>query len=72
LRKNLAEHPDVRLVDRIEAWVQTGGKRIGLTAMCKAVHACGWTHKKRHRSPESATARMSKPSAKSSPKNSRS
>lgn len=47
LRSNLEEHPDARVIDRIEAWVQAGGERVGRTAMWMAVRACGWTHKKR-------------------------
>ncbi len=47
LRQHLTEHPDARLIDRVEAWEQRCGQRVGLTAMWDAVHACGWTHKKR-------------------------
>jgi transposase len=50
LLEHLASHPDARLVDRVEAWQQSSGTRVGLTAMWKAVRACGWTHKKRPRS----------------------
>src|SRR5256885_7603804 len=51
LRRHLEENPDVRAVDRIEAWVRQGGKRVGETAMYMAIYACGWTHKKRRCSP---------------------
>lgn len=61
LRRNLADHPDARLVDRIDAWVEAGGQKVGITAMWIAVRACGWTHKKRPSSPASATDQMSKP-----------
>src|SRR5262245_895704 len=56
LREHLEAHPDARLVDRVSAWRQHSGLRVGLTAMWKAVHACGWTHKKRRRSREKETA----------------
>lgn len=49
LREHLEAHPDARLIDRVEAWEQYSGQRVCLTAMWSAVHACGWTHKKRHR-----------------------
>ena len=46
LRKHLAENPDARLVDRIEAWKVHSGKGVSVGAMYLAVRACGWTHKK--------------------------
>jgi len=60
LRTHLDEHPDARIIDRIEAWVQLGGRRIGHTAMWLAIRACGWTHKKRRWSLESETDQMSR------------
>ena len=51
LRQHLKANPDARLIDRIEAWVQQGGKRVGVCTMWVAVRACGWTHKKRQFSP---------------------
>ena len=66
LRKHLAENPDARLVDRIEAWKVHSGKGVSVGAMYLAVRACGWTHKKKRWSPESKTARTSKPSARRS------
>jgi len=43
LRKDLQAHPDARLVDRVEAWEQQRGQRVGVTAMWGAVRACGYT-----------------------------
>lgn len=57
LREHLQGLPDARLVDRVEAWQQHSGQRVSVTAMWSAVHACGWTHKKRPRSPGRETAR---------------
>jgi transposase len=57
LRKHLGEHPDARLIDRVEAWEHQSGRRVSVTAMWSAVHACGWTHKKRRRSPASKIGR---------------
>ena len=63
LRDHLAREPDARLVDRIEAWKEHSGKPVSLGAMWLAVRACGWTHKKKRRSPESKIGRTSKPGA---------
>src|SRR5271170_5117844 len=60
LRKNAEAEPDARLIDRVEAWVAQGGRRVGIEAMNRALHAIGWTHKKRRPSPESATRKRSK------------
>jgi transposase len=64
LSQHLKANPDARLIDRIEAWVQQGGKRVGVCAMWVAVRACGWTHKKRQFSPVNASARTFKRSEK--------
>jgi transposase len=56
LRKHLVESPDGRLIDRVAAWKEKSGKAVSLTAMWKAVRACGWTHKKKQWSPANRTA----------------
>lgn len=56
LREHLQAEPDARLIDRVEAWERHSGIRVGVTAMWLAVRACGWTHKKRRRSPGRETA----------------
>src|ERR1700761_1115709 len=66
LRKQAEANPDDRLVDRVEAWVAQGGKRVGINAMNHALHAIGWTHKKRRPSPVSAKQKPSKRGAKRS------
>jgi transposase len=57
LRKQLVDEPDARLIDRVEAWERHAGIRVGKSTMHDAVHACGWSYKKRRPSPPSATAR---------------
>ena len=57
LRENLEAFPDARAADRIEAWVERGGERVSETAMYNAMHALGWTHKKRRWSRARGTAR---------------
>src|SRR6266404_317792 len=71
LRQHLEANPDERLVDRVDAWERKSGTRVCIAAMWGAVHACGWTHKKRPKSPESSTARTSKRSVKPSSSSSR-
>lgn len=68
LRGHAQAHPDARLRDRIDAWIADGGQPLGLQAMCNAMAAIGWTHKKRRPRPESATKPSSKPSAATSSK----
>jgi transposase len=59
-RRHLEAHPDARLVDRVEAWEKQSGRRVSITAMWKAVLACGWTHKKRRSTRASSTGRTSR------------
>jgi transposase len=47
LEAHAAAEPDARLVDRVEAWIATGGRRVCLQAMSCAMCAIGWTHKKK-------------------------
>ena len=46
LRKHAEEHPDARLIDRIDAWVAAGNSVVSIKAMWGALRAIGWTHKK--------------------------
>ena len=62
-RRHLEAHPDARLVDRVDAWQKESGKHVSITAMWKAVLACGWTHKKRRSTHASSTGRTSKSGA---------
>ena len=57
MRQQLGEKPDDRLIDRVEAWFHHSGTRVSIAAVWSAVHACGWTHKKRRWSPARGTAR---------------
>jgi len=62
LRAHLEANPDARAIDRIAAWEQHSGVRVSETAMYDAIHACGWTHKKRRSSRASGIGPTSKPS----------
>jgi transposase len=59
-------NPDALLRERIDAWEKKSGRRVSMGAMWNAMHAIGWTHKKRRRAPVSANAKTSKRSAKRS------
>lgn len=72
LRAHALAHPDARLIDRIDDWHRQSGVRVGLRAMWMALHALGWTHKKRRLSPASATVPTSKSNVVRSPRNKRS
>jgi transposase len=71
VRRRLEAAPDERLIDRVEAWQQESGVRVGITAMWNAVRDCGWTHKRGPKSPAKSTGRMSVRSAKHSSSSSR-
>lgn len=47
LAKHAEAHPDATLKARVEAAVADGGLRVSLTAMSDALHALGWSHKKK-------------------------
>lgn len=49
LRRHAEGHPDARLIDRVEAWAESGGVRVHVSTMSLAMRAIGWTHKKKRR-----------------------
>lgn len=49
LKTHAQANPDDRLIDRIAAWDKHSGERVSIGAMWGALHAIGWTHKKRRR-----------------------
>lgn len=55
LRNNAQQFPDARLQDRIDAWVETGGSPVGITAMSRAMAQIGWTYKKNSWRPRAST-----------------
>lgn len=71
LRQHCQSRPDDRLVDRMAAWQEHSGEAVSYGAMWSAVHAIGWSFKKRRLSPESATRPASKPNEKPSSRSSR-
>ena len=63
LLKHAQANPDARLCDRIAAWHDKSGRSVSIGAMWNAMHAIGWTHKKRRRSPVSGIAKTFERSA---------
>lgn len=49
LKTHAQENPDARIIDRIAAWEEHSGRTVSVGAMWAALHAIGWTHKKRRR-----------------------
>lgn len=49
LEAHALENPDARIIDRIAAWEEHSGRRASVGAMWGALHAIGWTHKKKRR-----------------------
>jgi len=49
LEHDAKNHPDARLIDRIEAWEEHSGEKVSIGAMWSALRAINWTHKKRRR-----------------------
>lgn len=57
VRGHCAAHPDARIPDRIAAWAQHCGTRVSHGAMWGALHAIGWSYKKRRPSRANVTVR---------------
>jgi len=46
LRQHAIEHPDDRLIDRVEAWEAESGIRVHIDTISTSLQAIGWTYKK--------------------------
>ena len=49
LARHARQNPDARLIDRVTAWEEYSGRSVSISSISRALHAIGWTHKKRHR-----------------------
>jgi transposase len=49
LRSECEARPDDRIADRIRAWEKRSGKEVSYGAMWGAIHAIGWSFKKKRR-----------------------
>jgi transposase len=67
LRERLQAAPDATVVEHCAWWAELQGQRLSEVTMWRAIRRLGWTHKKRHWRPASATRRRARPGAKQSP-----
>jgi transposase len=61
LRARLEAAPDATVGEHCAWWAEHQGRLVSVTTMWRAIRRLGWTHKKRHWQPASATRRRVKP-----------
>ena len=67
LRERLEAAPDATVLEHCAWWAEHHGQPLSEATMWRAIRRLGWTHKKRHWQPASATRRHGQPGAKRSP-----
>jgi transposase len=67
LRARLEDAPDATVLEHCAWWAEHQGQELSEATMWRAMHRLGWTHKKSHWQPASATRRRGRPGAKPSP-----
>ena len=67
LQARLEAAPDATVLEHCAWWAEQYGQQLSEATMWRAIHRLGWTHKKRHWQPASATRRRAKPGARRSP-----
>ena len=67
LLARLEAAPDATVQEHCIWWAEHQGRQLSVTTMWRAIRRLGWTHKKSHWQPASATRRRGKPGAKRSP-----
>src|SRR5215831_4716328 len=67
LRARLQAAPDATVGEHCAWWAEHQGHLMSVTTMWRAIRRLGWTQKKRHWQPASATRRRVKPGARRSP-----
>ena len=63
LQARLESAPDATVLEHCAWWAQHQGQELSMATMWRAMHRLGWTHKKKHWRPASATRRRAKPGA---------
>jgi transposase len=63
LRARLEAAPDATVLEHCAWWAQHQGQQLSEATMWRAIRRLGWTHKKRHWQPVSATKRSAPPGA---------
>src|SRR6516162_3173829 len=72
LRARLEAASDATVLEHCAWWAEHQGQRLSEATMWRAMRRLGWTHKKRHWQPASATRRRGQPGARTSPSGTRS
>jgi transposase len=67
LLARLAAAPDATVLEHCAWWAEHQGQPLSEATMWRAIRRLGWTHKKRHWQPASATRRHAPPGAPRSP-----
>ncbi len=68
LRARLEAAPDATVLEHCAWWAEHQGQQLSEATMWRALHRLGWTHKKSHWRPASATRRRAPPGARRSPR----
>jgi len=72
LLARLGAAPDATVLEHCAWWAQHQGQHLSEATMWRAMRRLGWTHKKRHWQPASATSRRALPGARQWPGSTRS
>jgi transposase len=67
LRARLEAEPDATVLEHCAWWAEHQGQEVSEATMWRALHRLGWTHKKSHWQPASATRRRAQPGGRRSP-----
>src|SRR5215472_14828721 len=67
LRARLQTAPDATVLEHCAWWVEYSGQQLSEATMWRAMRRLGWTHKKNHWQPASATSRRAPPGARPLP-----
>lgn len=67
LRARLEAEPDATVLEHCAWWAEQQGQELSEATMWRAMRRLGWTHKKRHWQPVSATRKRGRPGGSRSP-----
>lgn len=68
LRARLEAAPDATVLEHCAWWAEEQGQALSEATMWRALRRLGWTHKKRHWQPASATRRRGRSGGRRSPR----
>ena len=71
LRARLEADPNATVLEHCAWWAEQYGQQLSEATMWRAIRRLGWTHKKKHWQPASATSRHAKPGARPRPSSTR-